>query len=245
MLQRSITNRLISTNSKTPIEYFNYLISHSTELDELLYSLTVNVSGFFRNPIVWEILSDDILPKLFEKVNKSLRIWSAGCASGEEPYSIAIILQELLIKFKRKIDIHVFATDINDKVLARARKAKYEQQAIGEVKFDFFQKYFTERSNQFHLSSEIKKMVKFSTFDLMDKNRYIPPDSIFGNFDIVFCRNVLIYFNKETQLKIFDNLYRSLKKGGYLILGEAEIAPLKYSNKLKDINSNYKIFQRR
>ena len=113
------------------------------------------------------------------------------------------------------------------------------------MKLELFRKYFIENSDNFDLKPEIIKMVKFSLFDLLDNKRYIPPESVFGNFDIVLCRNILIYFNTDFQERIFDKLYRSLNNNGYLILGEAEVPIENFRSKFKRVDNYCKIYQKR
>ena len=246
MLNRRITKRFFPTKSSDFKEYYEYLLIHPKELDKLIDILTINVSSFFRDPLLWEFLAHNILPILLEKkasAGDSLRIWSAGCASGEEPYSLAILLKEQLEKMN--ILTHIFATDIDKEILKKAENAKFNFEAVKNVKFGLMKKYFVGNSSRFALDLKIKEMVIFSYFDLLDEKRYIPSVSIFGNFDIVLCRNVLIYFTPEYQERIFDKLYRSLNTGGYLILGEAEIPIENYKSAFSRIDKKCKIYRKR
>jgi len=249
MLERRISKRLLSTEVSTYQEYFSLLHSNPDELDELLEVLTINVSNFFRDPLTWEILQKNILPILLEekkrKKDNAIRIWSAGCASGEEPYSLAILLSELLEKEDLKLITHIFATDIDQYSMQNAKKALFTAEDVGNVKFGLLNKYFLQNNEQYALKAAIKDMVKFSNYDLLDKKSTSPPLSIYGNFDIIFCRNVLIYFNAEFQDRIFGKLYNSLNTNGYLILGEAEIPNNKYKFKLRRIDKCCKIYQKR
>ncbi|NQT23987.1 protein-glutamate O-methyltransferase CheR [candidate division KSB1 bacterium] len=249
MLERRITKRLSPTKSNSFEEYFKYLLIHSEEMDKLINDLTINVSNFFRNPLVWEYLAKYILPILLEekkaRKNNSIRIWSAGCASGEEPYTLAILLKEQLEKENINFTIHIFATDIDINSQLKAEKASFTFEDIKNTKLGLLKKYFIENSDHFELKPEIKKMVKFSKFDLFDNKKYSPPGSIFGSFDIVLCRNVLIYFKPDFQKKIFDKLFRSLNRGGYLVLGEAEVPIEKYRSKFKRFDKCCKIYQKR
>ncbi len=249
MLKRRISKRLFATRTKDYFDYYTHLLNHPEELDKLLDVLTINVSSFFRDPLVWEVLAKNIIPNLLEvkKNNKEsfIRVWSAGCSTGEEPYSLAILLKEQLEKDNLDLSTHIFGTDIGNASLLKAEKARYAPEEIKDMKLGLFRKYFIENSDKFDLNSEIKKMVKLSEFDLLDKNKCIPADSVFGNFDIVMCRNVLIYFNTDSQDIIFDKLYRSLNTGGYLILGEAEVPVENYKNKFTGIDKCCKIYQKR
>ncbi len=157
---------------------------------------------------------------------------------------MALILDDLLTKEDLKLTTHIFATDIDNNSLQRAKKAQFQAESLKNVKFGLLKRYFVEKTEGYELKSVIKDMVKFSKFDLFDNKLYTPPGSIFGNFDIVLCRNVLIYIVPDFQERIFDKLYRALNKGGYLILGEAEVPLEKYKNKFRIINRNCKMYQK-
>lgn len=248
MLERRIQKRIYSTNCQNINDYFDYLLSHSDELDNLIDVFTINVSRFFRNSLNFEYITKIIIPELFqsktEQKNHSLRVWSAGCAFGEEPYSVAIIIKEFLRKEKITFKPNIFATDIDKKALNRASEGYYNFESIKKVKYGILEKYFTQEDNQFKIDTEIKKMVKFSFYDLLDKNSSVPPESIYGSFDLVMCRNVLIYFDQNYQNIIFNKLYKSLNLNGYLMLGEAEIPPDEFKHKFKRENNCCKIYRK-
>ena len=248
MLERRVQKRVYDTNSKNLDDYRRYLDRYPNELDNLIDVFTINVSRFFRNPFYFEYISKIIIPEIFAaKANKndnSLRIWSTGCSFGEEPYSIAIIINEFLRKEEASINLNIFATDIDKNALTKASAGIYDLNSVNEVKIGIFNKYFTEEEDRFKVNPEIKKMVQFSFFDLLDKKSFVPPDSIFGGFDIVFCRNVLIYFNTEYQKTIFNKLYRSLNTNGYLILGEVEVPVEGFKHKFKRENNFCKIYRK-
>lgn len=248
MLERRIQKRIYSTNCQNINDYFDYLLSHSDELDNLIDVFTINVSRFFRNSLNFEYITRIIIPELFqsktEQKNHSLRVWSAGCAFGEEPYSVAIIIKEFLRKENITFKPNIFATDIDKKALNRASEGYYNFESIKKVKYGILEKYFTQEDNQFKIDTEIKKMVKFSFYDLLDKNSSVPPESIYGSFDLVMCRNVLIYFDQNYQNIIFNKLYKSLNLNGYLMLGEAEIPPDEFKHKFKRENNCCKIYRK-
>lgn len=248
MLERRIQKRVYATCSKNLDDYFKYVSRFPVELDKLIDVFTINVSSFFRNSLSFEYINKIIIPDLlqFKNSNKdnNIRIWSAGCSFGEEPYSMAIILNEIISKEEVDIRTNIFATDIDKKAIKRAADGSYAFESIKNVKFGTFQKYFTQTKNKFQLDTEIKKMVQFSFYDLLDKNRLVPPDSIFGGFDIVLCRNVLIYFEPEYQKIIFNKLYKSLNKNVYLILGEAEVPTEGFKHKFSRENKCCKIYRK-
>ena len=249
MVKRRVGQRFPSTKCKNYNNYFHFLQENPNELDNLIDVLTINVSRFFRDTLTFEYITDRILPAIvYEKkgsIDHALRIWSAGCSMGEESYSIAILINEFFEKETLKLDVSIFATDIDGKILKKAQKAVYTFDSIKNVKYGLLKKYFVSGENSFQLISEIRDLVSFSSYDILDRKTYAPPESVFGGFDMVFCRNVLIYFNMEYQDLIFDKLYRSLAQHGYLVLGEAEIPSVKYKKRFKKVNEYCHIYQKR
>ncbi len=229
MLARRIGKRLMVTACKDFGEYLACLRRDADELDRLIDAITINVSRFFRDSLTFELIADRIMPDMVRKKagtgDPSLRIWSAGCARGEEPYSVAILLHELLEKEGRKMVLHLFGTDIDAGVLKDAREALYALSGVEHMKHRFLLKYFTPEGASFRLIPEIREKVHFSLYDMLDKKHGVPPESVFGGFDLVLCRNLLIYFNPEYQVRIFEKLCHALADNGYLILGEAETPP--------------------
>lgn len=248
LIERRINIRIAETKTGNFQDYCKLLYDNPDEWGRLAKLLTINYSCFFRDVLMFDYLDKFILPEI--RRNKSrdkknpFRIWSAGCSAGEEPYSLAILVSELSKREKLKIDLKFFATDIDKEALKSAVKGSYNLDRVENVQFGILEKYFTKKSGQFYISPDIKKTVIFSFFDLLSKNSYAPPDSIFGDFDIVICRNVLIYFDREYQMKIFNKLYKSLKQNGILILGEAEEPSDGCKSKFKRINSCCKIYRK-
>ena len=223
LLNHQFEKRFKKTGTASCKEYYEFLRSHPEEIDKLINALIINTSFFFRDPLVFNYLSCNIFPQLISESIKSgtqqLRIWSAGCAEGEEPYSIALDLIEILNRTEMKLSLSIFGTDIDETALTKAKTAVYKTESLNNVRFELL-RHFTQKDDTFSLSNKIKQLVHFSRYDLMDKNSYSPPESVFGGFDIILCRNVLIYYNKKFQNRIFNKLYRSLKKNGFLILGD-------------------------
>ncbi len=230
MLLRRLGKRLTATASKDCRDYLACLHQNEEELDRLVDVLTINVSRFFRDPLTFELIAERILPTVMRKKvdqgGSSLRIWSAGCARGEEPYSLAILIHELLEKEAHQLDLNLFATDIDAKALRDAREARYAQADVDQMKYRHLLKYFKQEGDLFRLIPEIKSLVNFSLYDILDKQHKTPPESVFGGFDLVLCRNLLIYFRPECQEQIFEKLYHAIVPNGTLILGEAETLPM-------------------
>jgi chemotaxis protein methyltransferase CheR len=248
MVERRVKERFSSTKCKNYNDYLNYLQENLAELDNLLDVLTINVSRFFRDTLTFEYIADRVLPAIVREKqgaqDRSLRVWSAGCSMGEEPYSMAILIHELFEKEALDNQIQIFATDIDAKILKKAHKAIYPFESVKNAKYRLLNKYFVSKGKLFQLVPEIKELVSFSAYDLLDKKSYAPPESIFGSFDMVLCRNVLIYFDIKHQDQIFDKLYRSLPKDGYLVLGEAEIPSAKYRRRFRKVNECCHIYQK-
>ncbi len=248
MLNRRILKRVFYTKTKNFDSYYKYLQNTPEEFDVLADVLTINVSNFFRDPIYFEYLLKIIIPSIIAQKleNKSslFRIWSAGCSTGEEAYSVAININEYLEKEKIQLDVSIFATDIDKNALATAQKGEYSSDSIDEVKLGIFKKYFININESYSIISKIKNKVDFSFYDLLDKKSYVPIVSIFGGFDIVLCRNVLIYFNADYHEKIFDKFFKALNPGGYLVLGDAEVVSEKYKSKFKRVSRCCKIYRK-
>ncbi len=248
MLERRIQKRIFASKCEDIDEYHEYLKIHSDELDMLIDVFTINVSRFFRNSLPWEYIRKIMIPDLFytksTHSDTNIRIWSAGCSFGEEAYSSAIIFNELFLQEKTSYTLNIFATDIDKKALKRANQGIYSFDSVKKVKYGIYKKYFTRENDKYILAPEIKKMVQFSFYDLLDKKHSAPPDSIYGGFDIVFCRNVLIYFNLDYQKIIFNKLYNSLNPNGYLVLGEAEVPLAKFAHKFRKVNGYCKIYRK-
>ncbi|MDK9707162.1 MAG: protein-glutamate O-methyltransferase CheR [Desulforhopalus sp.] len=232
MLERRISLRLSATLCRDYAEYLVFIKNSSEEADKLLSAITINVSRFFRDPLTFELLAGRILPAIIqEKIrdqDRSLRIWSAGCATGEEPYSVAILINELLEKDQLAMNLHIFATDIDERILADATRATYSRDSIGNVQTRLIDKYFSPAGENFSIVPSIKNQVSFSSYDMLDKKHRVPPASIFGGFDLVLCRNLLIYFNSDYQEIIFAKLHNALAAKGYLVLGDTEAPSIAY-----------------
>jgi chemotaxis methyl-accepting protein methylase len=249
MLERRIGQRLAATSCKDFSDYLSCLQRKDDELDRLLDVITINVSLFFRNTLTFELIADRILPEIIREktgtLDHSLRVWSAGCAKGEEPYSLAILIHELLEKEEVAMNLHLFATDIDGRALADAGKAIYPLGSVENIKHRLLTKYFTAEGSSFRLIPAIKKLVTFSFYDMLDKRHGVPPESVFGNFDLVLCRNLLIYFNIEYQETILEKLYHSLAKNGILILGEAEAPTTMYRHHFSRVFDFSPIYRKR
>jgi len=247
-LEKQILHHMQTIGESSFSAYLELINRQKTEMNSLADLLTVNVSKFFRNSLLFEFIASVILPELITKKrhngHASLRLWSAGCSYGEEAYSLAILLREALLKSNSELRTELFATDIDQKALEKSKQAIYGFESIENVKIKWLREFFKDENSQYKVVSEIKAMVNFSKFDLIDKKHHAPTESVFGNFDIILCRNVLIYFQKDFQEIILSNLTRSLASGGILVLGESEVLSETYQKKFKKVTDFCKIFQK-
>ncbi len=212
-LKRRLDIRLKATNSKTYGEYYRYLVANLGENSHLLNDLTVNFTMFFRDTDVFDYLSRTIFPAVFS--SSVVRIWSAGCATGEEPYSLAILVSEFLKHHPSKATVTIFATDVDKEALAFAKKGEYTINPLKGVDEGLIAKYFTKEGNIFRVKDALKSFIRFGLHDLMTPS----PNK---GLDVVLCRNVMIYFSRESQEKVFMHFYDSLRQSGYLVTGKSE-----------------------
>ncbi len=217
-IQRRISFRLRTSGCKSIEEYIELLNNKEGEVKRLLGALTINVTEFFRNQTTFDKLRDVVLPDIFSMNDRerTVRIWSAGCASGEEPYTIAIILNEFFQEELKRFTVSITATDVDEKILVKAEEGVFAKDKL--VGIDPFQmsRFFSKDGDRYRLSPGIKKMVSFRKEDIFQEE----PHS--GN-DLIICRNLLIYFSKEKQEWVLNEFWKGLKPGGFLILGRAEI----------------------
>ena len=226
ILTLGIQARLDQTGIENANEYLEYIESLSRkhrEFEALLSEITINETFFFRNQHHFDILKDHILPELAKKKKKKkniLRIWSAGCSSGEEPYSAAILIKETLNGFYLE-DIDIIASDIDKRVLLMAKEAIYKKRQLKNMSKSLIQKHFTYMDGRYHLINDVKEMVKFEYYNLMEQGKPLLGQQIW-NFDIIFCKNVLIYFDLEGQRKVLETLSKNLSHDGFLFVGHSE-----------------------
>lgn len=196
------------------VGYENYVKLLKTDketFEEFVSYLTINVSEFYRNPEQWELMDKDIIPELISKFGKNLKIWSAACSTGDEPYS-------LVMAFSRHIplnQIKIFATDIDKQILEKAKLGLYNDKSIENVPKEFVSKYFTKIGASYKISDEIKSRVEFKQHNLLK-------DTYPTGCNLIVCRNVLIYFTEEAKDEVFRKFNSSLASKGVLFIGSTE-----------------------
>lgn len=242
---RKSVQRRMAALEKEENEYLRFLKESKTESDILLSSLNITFSQFFRNPLTFALLEQLILPRLLSKKTEGgeIRIWSAGCATGQEAYSLAILLEELIAVSSRPIRYRIFATDIAEEALHTAKAGSYDEGAVANLKWSHLKKYFSRVGEVFTVNEAIKEKIDFSVFNLLDSETLNPPGSIFGDFDIICCCNLLFYYQMAVRRQIVRKLKRSLAEAGFLITGEAEAEFLSKDSDLKMLDSKSAIFQ--
>lgn len=218
---------LIKKNELDSYSDFIQLIKRDKEkYDEFINYLTINVSEFYRNPNQWVTLEKEIFPFLLEG-KKNLTIWSAACSTGDEPYSIAMVLS----KFIPLSQIKILATDIDKDILEKAKVGIYSAKSVENIPADMKKKFFTETKGLYHVSPELKQCITFKEHNLLS-------DPYPQNLDLIVCRNVLIYFTEEAKSTIYTKFSESLNKDGILFVGSTEQIILAHKYNL----SPYRVF---
>ena len=235
-LLRRLNIRMQVVGAKSYSDYLKMINKDPLEVAKLKGALSINVTGFYRDPSVFSLVRSQIIPQILS--NRTIRIWSAGCASGEEPYSISILLAEMLGPKLKEYRVKISATDVNQSALEFAQKGVYQEKSLKNLDAKMREKYFVKNSDGYVLKDETKSQVSFATYDLQQDE---PP--LGAKFDIVFCRNVMIYFTKKAQERMLKMFHRALSDTtGYLILGKVESA---YTNELfTPVNINERIYRK-
>jgi len=236
-LEKSILFRMSAIACPDMELYLQTLKSSSNELSLLLGQLNNSTSEFFRNPLSFALLEQLFLPRLIDEKQSgnAIRIWSAGCASGPEPYSLAMMLDGILHARKARFTYRIFATDRSEQELELARQGIYDFRKIKNTRLELLEKYFTKSGEMYTINKELKEHIDFSKYDLLDQTSVSPPAGIYGDFDLIMCSNLLFYYRPEFQQNILNKIYRSLKQGGIFVTGEAEIQIVKSFGKLNQL----------
>jgi len=218
-VERIINGQMSETQSRSVEEYVEKLKNNRHETDQLKKALHNTFSEFFRNTLTFAFLEHIILPALAERKSKTrhreIRIWSAACAAGQEAYSTAMVCEEFAKQKQSGLRFRIFASDVSEIEIQKAQKGIYPEEALKNVSHDRIKNYFSHEGNSFIVHPQLKESIDFSTFDLLNSDCDCPPASIFGNFDIVFCANLLFYYSAQVQNQILDKVDTCLTANGY------------------------------
>jgi len=217
-------------------DYLDYLEVHPEEFAHLFNTILINVTAFFRDEAAWDYLTQDIIPQvLADKTDGDpVRVWSAGCASGEEAYTVAMLLAEALGPAAFRQRVKIYATDVDEEALAQARQAGYTDKNLQPVPAELREKYFELAGNRYVFRADLRRSIIFGRHDLVH-------DAPISRLDLLVCRNVLMYFNAETQAHILARLHFALNDIGYLFLGKAEML-LTHANLFNPADLKHRIF---
>jgi len=210
-MKRRIDSLITRHKCKGYEEFLNLIKHDNNVFEEFVAYLTINVSEFYRNPDQWKFMDEVVFPELIKKFGQNLKIWSAACSTGDEPYSLVMALSKHVPLNK----ISIYATDIDKQILAKAKVGLYNEKSIEGVPAEFKTKYFEKIGGSYKIKDEIKNRVDFHQHNLL-------ADKYETGFHMIVCRNVLIYFTDEAKDDIFKKYYNSLRPGGVLFIGSTE-----------------------
>jgi chemotaxis methyl-accepting protein methylase len=241
-LRRRIAVRMRARGVHTYVDYARILDDDAAEYDRLLDALTINVTKLFRNWDAYASVAANVVPELWHRQQETIRVWSAGCSSGDEPYSLAILFHRfaatsgMLAQLSR---VKVLGTDIDRQVLEAAERGQFDEGDFTDTPEDLRKRYFTP-SAPFTVAPIIKTMVKFERRDLLSQ----APPTESGQFDLIVCRNVLIYFDRDTQERLFDAFHKALAPDGFLVLGKVETLLGRARSMFTPIDARERVFRR-
>ncbi|WP_079709698.1 CheR family methyltransferase [Paraliobacillus ryukyuensis] len=223
-MKRRLTSLRDKKGYKDFDAYFQALKNDQALMEEFLDKMTINVSEFYRNSGRWEVLEKKILPDLLQN-NRKLKIWSAACSTGDEPYTLAMMLSQ----YVDLSQVSILATDIDDRILDRAKQGIYSDRALKEVPNNLKKKFFTQQDNAYVIDDKVKRAITFKKHNLLS-------DPYPNNFDLIVCRNVMIYFTEEAKAAIYHKFNQSLNDDGVFFVGSTEqiFSPEKYNFKVLD-----------
>jgi chemotaxis protein methyltransferase CheR len=238
---RRITLRQRSCGAPDLGAYLRLVRQDPAERSRLVKALTIHVSQFFRNPSTFHAIREFVLPRILAtkgtEGGRALRLWSAGCAGGEEPYSLAILLQEAESEAPRGYSATIYATDIDPDSLRRAKEARYDASSLTNIPHRWRRRYFVREGNGCRASPELRRLLVFRRHNILD-----PPP--FGRIDLVACRNLLIYMTEAMQERVLLSLCEALNPGGFLILGKVEGLTGAARNLLESVNIAERIYRK-
>jgi two-component system CheB/CheR fusion protein len=235
-LRRRVGKRMQLLRIERYGDYLDYLEVHPEEFAQLFNTILINVTSFFRDTAAWEPLTNDVLPRLVasKQPHEPIRVWGAGCASGEEAYTLAMVLAEALGLESFRQRVKIYATDIDEEALMQARQASYSARDLQPVPPELRTKYFGEVNHRFIFRPDLRRAVIFGRHDLVQ-------DAPISRLDLLVCRNTLMYFNAETQSRILARFHFALNDTGVIFLGKAEMM-LTRANLFSPLHLKHRIF---
>ncbi|MBT0160158.1 protein-glutamate O-methyltransferase CheR [Candidatus Bathyarchaeota archaeon A05DMB-2] len=234
-LKRRLAVRLRATGTNTYSRYVRYLKKNAVEYNLVLNDLTINYTAFFRDRDVYLYLEKNVLPTLFKSTE--VRMWSAGCATGEEPYSLAILVHKLLGEKLPTHKVTIFASDLDEDALAKAVKGEYDRKQLRDLEDPLIDKYFSNNGASYRVKDFVRHIVRFEKRDLMKP-------SLHKSLDLILCRNVMIFFSRESQQHIYMRFYNALREGGYLVTGKSEVLSGEPSKRFLCADVNCRVYQK-
>jgi two-component system CheB/CheR fusion protein len=237
-LLRRIDHRMASLDIKSYPEYIDRLQVNADEFTALFNTILINVTSFFRDPEAWELIRSKVIPELLaDKVTgEPVRVWSAGCSSGQEAYTIAILLAEALGPERYLEQVKIYATDVDEEALTQARHAMFDENDMKGVPDDYQDKYFERRDRRYAFRTDLRRTVIFGRNDLVQ-------DAPISRIDLLLCRNTLMYFNAEAQARILGRFHFALVPRGVLMLGKAEML-LSHGHIFEPVDLKRRVFRR-
>ncbi len=243
-IERRLNTRMNLTKRNDLKSYIELLRNNPEEFNKLMDALTVNVTEFFRNNETFAALETDIVPKILQNKETDsrdvIKVWSAGSSSGEETYTLAILFLEALRKSGKKYDLMVYGTDIDRKSIIKSKSGIYESNKVSGIRKDLLDRYFEEHGNEYRIKPFVKEHVKFSYLDLTS-------DFVqnLATYELILCRNVIIYFTLDVKMSLFMKFYQMLRKDGYLIIGKNEAITGKAVDHLENVNLSERIYKKK
>ena len=249
-LQKAVLSRMQQCNCTSAEEYILLLETSESEFHDLLRSLNNSYSEFFRIRNAFSLLENSIIPQIFSRAtrcrSRQIRIWSAGCAAGQEAFSVAMLFEQFVQKHEPGIPYRVIATDKSEEQIKIASNAEYEKYQLDNITLKQWETFFLKsRNGRFTLNPDIRSKVSFSVFDLTDFSHSSPPTSIFGGFDLILCCNLLYYYNSNIEDVIIAKLVNNLNPNGFLITDEAEKGIIKRNRQLKQFSFSAPVFEKK
>ena len=237
-INRRIERRLVVNQIEQPADYLRFLRQNPLEVETLFQELLIGVTSFFRDPDAFEVLEQRAIPQIIDnsRSDQPIRIWVPGCSTGEEAYSIAILFREQMSAYDQKFEVQIFATDINERAIEKARMGVYPDSIAGDVSAERLPRFFVKDGNAYRVTKQIREMVVFAV-------QSVTKDPPFSRMDLISCRNLLIYLGPELQKKVIPSFHYGLVRGGFLFLGTSETLG-EFDTYFHVIDRKTKLFQR-